>query len=640
MHPGKRRSTSRFGRSQDRPAVVLPEWVELPSGLVVRGDAAATLIPQRVAAPADLMPPPRFSPVVNEPPSSLDQFHAFVDEETVGLPYSTLDDIRGRLSEVGFEIGVYALAAVAASVQPGARDLSDEIEMAGRFYSEAWLAQRLQEAARTRGVHLFAEQHFFMLLRLLVLDADDRPLHAGFHSDDESRSLERAFLGMSALTQSDADADLDDHDHWLRLVIRNAAYNVSEPLLEGVTRAHTIFTQIARRPELRDHQDYVPLDEWAQRSGLTIEQQFAAGYVALAASRILDDKAPAGDRGLVKIEPLIGCAQTMGVDPERVRDLLTADRDWYRAQFDPDDHDDMVWNRMPFEQRPLVQLSEQPMLILAAPRAITSWLSDGFYYRALTTAQDERKLGKFTRFFGVLIEHYVADLVAAVHPGPRPPGGGVVHREQRYGNDCYTPDVAIDFGEDLVLIEIVSSRLTAATRIRGSQVEADLHKMLVDKACQLSDRIDDLVTTEAAIPDVDMRLVKRVWPVLVTPAGLIENGLLWDHLDERIAGHLDQARVRPLTLLDFSDLERLAGLVEAGYSIPALLRDKTSGPFGRIDFRRFVTDHLREDEIRRPRILVERWQEAVDQIAAILGYDVEERQRLRAADEPEHPGGD
>ena len=91
-----------------------------------------------------------------------------------------------------------------------------------------------------------------------------------------------------------------------------------------------------------------------------------------------------------------------------------------------------------------------------------------------------------------------------------------------------TPDVAIDAGEDLTLIEVVSVRLPLGVRAEDDpKTRATyLRRALLDKLEQLSDRIDDLLAGRISIPDVQPGEVKRIWPVLVSVDDIVTSEAL------------------------------------------------------------------------------------------------------------------
>lgn len=141
------------------------------------------------------------------------------------------------------------------------------------------------------------------------------------------------------------------------------------------------------------------------------------------------------------------------------------------------DGDELIWERTPFEQRPLLRLSDGALLV-TSPQAIWSWMGEGLYFRLLDIARDRGEPTKLTQFYGELIERYIVELVASAHASTDIPGAGRVFGEQVSGtrkNPVKTPDVAVDLGQDLVLMEVVSGRLDGpgqgARRSRGTAWE-------------------------------------------------------------------------------------------------------------------------------------------------------------------------
>ena len=158
---------------------------------------------------------------------------------------------------------------------------------------------------------------------------------------------------------------------------------------------------------------------------------------------------------------------------------------------------------------------------------------------------------------------------------------GSVHGDRPYttsDGEQRTPDIAIDCGTDLVLVEVTSSRLTqqALVDARPEAVQRDVAKVLVEKVAQLSNSIDDLLAARASIPKVDMSLVERVWPLLLTSDGLPQTPTLWSYLKKEAPEALQQENVQPLTILDLEDMELLFGMVEDGASLVEILKSKTA----------------------------------------------------------------
>jgi hypothetical protein len=213
--------------------------------------------------------------------------------------------------------------------------------------------------------------------------------------------------------------------------------------------------------------------------------------------------------------------------------------------------------------------------------------------------------------------------------GERQVGSGRVYGEQPYGNkgEAKTSDVAIDLGLDLVLLEVSVSRLRADTLLSGSagSVAEDLKRMLIAKIVQLDGCIAALISGNAEIParaaEVDLSRVERIWPVVVTTGGIVQNGLLWHHVREKTAGRLEQPTVQPPTLLDLEDLEQLLGLVEAGHDLPTLLAGNAREPFRDLELAVYLNEGAGAPRERpRPASVEASWQAVIDRAEAMMDF--------------------
>jgi len=107
----------------------------------------------------------------------------------------------------------------------------------------------------------------------------------------------------------------------------------------------------------------------------------------------------------------------------------------------------------------------------------------------------------------------------------------------------------------------------------------------------------------------------------VVTADVLQNGLLWDEIRERLPGVFNQPKVQRLTLLDVSEVEQLAALVEQGHSVVDLLSKKASGLYAELDFNRYVFEEpLLTHEVRSS-LLDQRWMAEVDRAAEAFGFD-------------------
>jgi len=105
--------------------------------------------------------------------------------------------------------------------------------------------------------------------------------------------------------------------------------------------------------------------------------------------------------------------------------------------------------------RPVLRLAGGAFVVVS-PWAISSWIGDGFFHRALASARRRGQAERLLRFYGALVERYALQTLQQVHPEPRPVGSGRVSGDRPYGpgNGKRTPDICVDCGPDVILIEV------------------------------------------------------------------------------------------------------------------------------------------------------------------------------------------
>ncbi len=618
------------------PEIRVPRWNKRPSGIIVPTALGRTQLAAFAGElPHDLPLPAPSVAIIGRPPSSFDQFGAYPDEVLLGFPRSTSDDLVVMASALPFERTMHALAQIAAHVEHLDRDLEAQLAFAHEVFGDTTLCERL--AAFINGAEgytsLFPPQHIAAWQRLLVLHGADIPQDQQPPADSQA-IFNRAFYALGCLTEAGL-GDINERDgrsRWLAFLIQNGVYNSVDPTLEAMARPATLFLDIA--DDFRQHQDYCDVDQWfVEDYGLSIGDQAALSMAVLAASKVRDDKADAKERSILSSGFLADVANRLGKPVEVVRDLISADRSWYAQEFAGVEITESraVWDRTPFEKRPLLQLASGQLLLLS-PLALGGWQSDGFYHRALACARRRKQIPRLQRFYGVLIERYVVETLQSAHPEPRPAGAGRVTGDRPYGRrgGMLTPDFCVDCGPDLIVGEVASGRFTLPTLVDGDDDAAarDLERLVFNKLDQLGARIADLLDGHWSPPDVALAEVQSIWPVLVT-SNVIQNELLWDEIDVRAHPIFADARVKSLTLLDVEDVEQLAGIVEAGFGMADVIRQKATGPYARLDFRRFVNETANIPHEVRLDAIERKWLRSVVDGMSRLGFDIDE-QRLRA----------
>jgi hypothetical protein len=585
-----------------------------------------------------------------EPPSAFDQFRIVIDESAFGLPVSTAEDLNSMVSKLGFERTMLCIARIANRGWHTRGETDVQIAMAREVFGQSPLTDAITSAARQNDrLEIFPEQHASVLQRLLVLRA--RSAAVDEYREGEQETFNRAWLAAAAPTGAmgrHEDAPRDRLD-MVAMLIQNGTYNSVEDTITTMIRPQILFRDIAESDAARAHPHFCPIDEWHRdKFGLGLAAQFALGLALAAKSNVFDDGMSLADGATVGAPYLHDAAQRLGLDRSLVEGILTGDRDWYREQFErrPDSVENMAWDRIPFEARPLLRLSTGAFLALS-PRAFDSWIGDGAYHRSLAAARAKGKAEQFLAFYGFLVEEHVHRLLQSAHAKPGTLAPCRVLGEQRYGRGGgkKSPDVAIDCGPDIVLIEVCGGRFTLRTVVEGDPQTAikELGHLVFDKAAQLDRRVTEFLDEEWLIPGIKTSDVHRIWPVVVT-ADVLQNEILWDEIGERLPDVFRQSKVQPLTLLDVGEVELLSALVEKGQSLVDLLAKKGHGPYSKTDFTRFVFDSAGLTHEVRAALIEERWISEIDEAAKSFGFDFDERDVLARITEErlhrKHSGND
>lgn len=556
-----------------------------------------------------------------------------VTEQVLGLPVSTKATLMECVGGLRFEIGMILVGRLQGELIHIRTDAVAQLELAAMLLEDPELLAGITAflAGGPRRI-VFSEQNLTALERLVVLHASD-----GEDLDDitaeEIEHAKAALLGVPSVVEAAelelrGEAQATEEATWA-YTMQNGAYNATEPPLHTLARAYILFVELVAETE--EHENYVPLAEWCQTDhGLTLEEMYAAGWGLHVAARVIDQERNLAGRGV--IDPPENSALFRDNRAE-IESVLTADRQWYREQFAAlgDDDRALAWERTPFLQRPFLRCSDGRWR-LVSPRALHSWLGDGFYHRALQSAQrrdleqrNERSeiTLRFTRYFGHLAEQYVLKLGRSVFDGVE---DAEVSGEQIYGRGGgkKTSDVAVAYEHDLVLFEVVSARLNRQMQVEGdpAQLASALERMVLKKAHSLARVIADIRSGAVTIPGLDLQRLERVWPLVVTAGGtLFQTDLLWDRIDPELPVELREAPAKPLTLLDMEDTETLLGHVPLGYTLPEILEQKTAGAYRRRNFILFQHDVLGTPNTTRAPLLEQRFHELGQLVAGTLLLD-------------------
>lgn len=256
-------------------------------------------------------------------------------------------------------------------------------------------------------------------------------------------------------------------------------------------------------------------------------------------------------------------------------------------------------------------------------------MGEGFYYRLLDSAR-RRKPPKgrsrtsalrFTRLHGELMERYVVRLTDDSHQVQRRAGIVRVVGEQPFigedGSESYSPDVVLGYGTEFVAVEVTGGRPARKARVLSEpSAMFDALNRVVGKLKELDGAIGGILDGYAMIDGVDLKLLQRVWPVVVIPSEILQSEPLWAHIETRAPDLFADARVQPPTLLSIEDYERILGAVEQGHGLPSLLAARNASLYRTMPPASFLARHFPGNH--RPLYLDQQMHEAGEDVRRAL----------------------
>jgi hypothetical protein len=562
-------------------------------------------------------------------------FKAAPAERDFGLSETSLPELRSMVSELSFDTAMVVFARLAAEAWHIANDKDEQMALVREMFPpDARIVPAIERFLNQHpGGAFFIEQQLFALLRIALEESsagaiDENDPH---ELDAFARPLRRSLVAaLSVVTDSISEIPGSDSDRrkWLAVLIQNGGYNAKSEPLGSFTRGQRLL-ELSQDESVGEPQDRCDVTTWLHDDySLAPAEQFALGFALMAAVGGLDEDHPTGERSLLGAARFDELLEQLGLTDrkQQVLDLISAPREWYVEQFadGSDTAMDVAWRRIPFEKRPFLRWGDGHLLLLS-PRALLSWLGEGFHHRVFAAAERRGEATKlrYSRYYGQLVEAYALELAESVYPPLA--GQPRVHGEQRYGTGggSKTSDISIDSAPDLVLFEVAGGRLTEPSRVLAEwdRVESDLNRLVLVRIRKLDGAIEAILSGEATIPHVERDQLRHIWPVIVTAGDIVQSELLWDYVQEQMPDALQQQQVQPLTLVDLDDFELLLGLAEGGVSLVDILRRKAEPRYRPFDLRAWLRNDPTAPPGRAPSLLSRQMREVFVSVVERLGLD-------------------
>lgn len=230
-----------------------------------------------------------------------------------------------------------------------------------------------------------------------------------------------------------------------------------------------------------------------------------------------------------------------------------------------------------------------------------------FVHDWLREERGERVAQEWRKTHGTMVEALTEDSLRPLAP-PDFSGALTFYTEDdfehAYGQVARC-DVGIDFGEELLLVEVVSGQLTVRARVEAdlAKLDADFDRLVIDKCRQLDSTSKNLLFDEEPLTGVPKgRRTARIVPALVIGGGLQLNALSYGYIRWRLEelGLLNDPRVGPLAILDLEDVETLEALGEMGRTPTDVLTHWQESDMRNLPLHNFLIRHGYASDGRRP----------------------------------------
>lgn len=263
------------------------------------------------------------------------------------------------------------------------------------------------------------------------------------------------------------------------------------------------------------------------------------------------------------------------------------------------------WALLPLEDTPLLRLGPAHVAVLDL-RLMERRFTSALYW---LVHDHERELGQkqriaWTQVYSELVEIHAEDILERLAP-PLLGGGSAFFTEEQLGKlGGSAADCGIDWGNLVVIADVVQHQMTVKTRMLGDvdAFEADMKATVLKKAKQL----DGTVTVLLDSPEHPAHPLgprpERLLPVVVQGADFPVNPVTVGYARQKAAEQhlLTQPECQPLIIVTISELETLEGLVQVGLATGDGILRAYAATGGQDSLRNFIIDTHGGSALQRP----------------------------------------
>lgn len=271
-----------------------------------------------------------------------------------------------------------------------------------------------------------------------------------------------------------------------------------------------------------------------------------------------------------------------------------------------------AWQMLPIQERPLLRVGDA--LLVLDEQYLIERATQGLYWFVHERELDgKRGWTQWNNAYANMVERRVGDQLRPMAPMLLLGGGTAFFTEEKLQAAFpgkKNADAGIDYGELVLLAEVVTTQVALSTRENADVIAygKDIDKFFVKKARQVDETASNLLRDPQPANSPLDRPAQRILPVAVRGGQFPVNPVTREHIDAALkkARLLNYRRadapVFPFAPVDLGELEMCETLHETqGRSLPYLIRQwQASDDYARSSLRNFLIKTYGEESFSRP----------------------------------------
>ncbi len=527
-------------------------------------------------------------PTVPQRHGEMENIKAYVKYSEFGGGEPTLDDFIGRLRDVGLRSLLFSLSRVMTILH---NDGVSRMELQSLLRDQALtpdMLTRLRRLKNWRERIIFFPQQILFTAKMALLHSPDRDEE---RAEAEFRDVLVELLLMAADFLDRLDLSGDRRELECVLIahqVRNYLMNMTEQIRYMVPRASLLYLKLPLTPEFLRTPDFIDLPAVFQAAtGFNLKDYLAFGFALLVWFINQSYLRDTYREEHASINPHTFFS-TSTIDPALAHRLLEGFVHTHasaKAAFEAraGDVSRLTYDFLPFMAKPLYQIRGD-IIVPMHLGYLEARFTNGIYWTIFDHLQGEHRR-KFTRFFGRIFEAYIRRSFQRSMPD-EPGLARRVFPEFTYPTshgERKTSDLVLLYPRTAIFLEATASRIRLeATAISGdlTAFEADVAKVILENARQLTHRIRDFRSGLYTFDGVTGHDIERIYPVIVTVHSVPESTIIWDHMRTMLADRelLSDPGVEPLQLIDVEEVEILETIFQQGVSLLQVIEARAADP--------------------------------------------------------------